>query len=77
MRNGVYMNDYEAQNNDRVQTEQRLEEIMDKLERGDILSMEEVDLVRWGCGLPARPQTNYLTDIFNDWANIWRKAGGL
>jgi hypothetical protein len=71
------MNDYEAQNNDRMQTEQRLEEIMDKLERGDILSMEEVDLVRWGCGLPARPQANYLTDIFNDWANIWRKAGGL
>lgn len=77
MRNGVYMNDYEAQNNDRMQTEQRLEEIMDKLERGDILSIEEVDLVRWGCGLPARPQNNYLTDIFNDWANIWRKAGGL
>ena len=71
------MNDYEAQNNDRMQTEQRLEEIMDKLERGDILSIEEVDLVRWGCGLPARPQVTQLIDIFNDWANIWRKAGGL
>jgi len=77
MRNGVYMNDYEAQHNDRMQTEQRLEEIMQKLEQGDVLSLEEIDLVRWGCGLPARTQQNYLADIFNDWANIWRKAGGL
>lgn len=77
MRIGVYMDDYEAQHNDRMQTEQRLEEIMEKLERGDILSMDEISLVRWGCGLPAKAQNNYLADIFNDWANIWRKAGGL
>lgn len=70
------MDDYE-QHNDRMQTEQRLEEIMQKLEVGDILSMEEINLVRWGCGLQVKPRNNQLVNIFNDWANIWRKAGGL
>lgn len=77
MRNGVYMDDYEAQHNDRMQTEQRLEEVMDKLEAGDGLTNEEIDLVRWACGLPAKNRTNLMTEIFNDWATIWRKAGGL
>lgn len=77
MRNGVYMDDYEAQHNDRMQTEQRLESIMDKLESGDALTLEEIDLVRWGCGLQAKQRSNPMMDIFNDWATIWRKAGGL
>jgi hypothetical protein len=76
MRNGVYMDDYE-QYNDQLQTEQRLETISEKLEAGDTLTIEEIDLWRWACGLPIRKRPNVFDQIFQDWATIWRKAGGI
>jgi hypothetical protein len=54
-----------------------LETISDKLEAGDILTIEEIDLWRWACGLPIRKRPNVFDQIFQDWATIWRKAGGI
>ena len=43
--------DYEAQHNDQLQTEFKLEEIFFTLENGQPLDEEELTLLRYSCGM--------------------------
>ena len=66
--------DYEAQHNDQLQTEFRLEEIFFALENGQPLDNEELALLRYSCGMPKKPYVSPLKDIFDDFANIFGKG---
>lgn len=55
------------QEQDQNQLEQQLEDIFDHLLDGAPLDNEQIDLLRYGCGLPKiNYNKKFLKDIFND-----------
>ena len=69
------MDEQAALHNDRLQMEHELEDIFDHLEDGVMLTLEEIDTLRFHCGLPKKsrfdPMTQSLMNIFNDFNNIF------
>lgn len=65
------IDDYEAQHNDQLQTEFRLEEIFFALESGQPLDDEEIALLRFLCGMPSKHKNETLTNLFNDFGTIF------
>lgn len=66
------IDDYEAQHNDQLQTEFRLEEIFFSLENGQPLDEEEISLLRYQCGM-SKPSPSPLKELFNDFGQIFGK----
>jgi len=61
------MSEQEQQMNDQHQLERQLEEIFDHLLDGAALDNEQIDLLRYGCGLPKiNYNKKYLSDVFKD-----------
>jgi hypothetical protein len=61
------MSEQEQQMNDQNQLEQQLEDIFDHLLDGAPLDNEQIDLLRYGCGLPKiNYNKKYLSDVFKD-----------
>ena len=57
----------QQQMNDQHQLEQQLEEIFDHLLDGAPLDNAQIDLLRYGCGLPKiNYNKKYLSDLFVD-----------
>ena len=54
--------------------EERLEAALEKMEAGDFLSDDDISVIRWACGKPSKPKSK-LSQIFEDWASIFRKQG--
>lgn len=67
------IDDYEAQHNDQLQTEFRLEEIFFTLEAGQPLNEEEIALLRHECGMSKKPTPSPLKELFNDFGQIFGK----
>ena len=64
---GTRMSEIESQTNDLLQLQGELERIFDVLEGGTDLSKEQIDLLRYGCGLaPIDRQRNFLREVFAD-----------
>lgn len=62
----------DEQAQDRKAFEEHLERIFKDLEDGVMLTLEEIDDLRYACGLPAIHRRNQLlTDVFNDFANVF------
>jgi len=61
------MSEQEQQQQDQNQLEQQLEEIFDHLLNGAALDNEQIDLLRYGCGLKKISySTRFLKDVFED-----------
>jgi hypothetical protein len=61
------MSEQEQQMNDQHQLERQLEDIFDHLLDGAALNNEQIDLLRYGCGLPKiNYNKKYLSDVFKD-----------
>jgi len=61
------MSEQEQQMNDQHQLERQLEDIFDHLLDGAALDNEQIDLLRYGCGLPRiNYNKKYLSDVFKD-----------
>jgi len=61
------MSEQEQQMNDQHQLERQLEDIFDHLLDGAPLDNEQIDLLRYGCGLPKiNYNKKYLSDVFKD-----------
>jgi hypothetical protein len=61
------MSEQEQQMNDQHQLERQLEDIFDHLLDGAALDNEQIDLLRYGCGLPKiNYNKKYLSDVFKD-----------
>jgi len=57
----------QQQYQDQHQLEQQLEEIFDHLLDGVTLDNEQIDLLRYGCGLPKiNYNKKFLSDVFKD-----------
>lgn len=57
---------------DQVQLERELEEAFADIEDGLFLTMRQVDLLRFACGLPKKRTTNpLLTEVFDDFAKTF------
>ena len=57
---------------DQVQLERELEEAFQDIEDGLFLTMRQVDLLRFACGLPKkRTPSPLLTEIFDDFAKTF------
>lgn len=54
--------------------EQRLESALERMEAGDFLSDDDVSVIRWACGKPAKSKSK-LAPVFEDWASIFRTQG--
>jgi len=66
------MDDLQELHNDMMAEQERLEIALDKAEHGNVLDFEEIDLIRFYCGLPAKRRVNAVfAEIFNDWNNIF------
>ena len=60
--------------NDQNQLEQQLEEIFDHLLNGATLDNEQIDLLRYGCGLKKISySTRFLKDVFEDMGKAFTK----
>ena len=46
------MDDLQELHNEQLQDQERLEIALDKAEDGDMLTLAELDLIRFHCGLP-------------------------
>lgn len=69
------MDEQAALHNDRLQMERELEDIFDHLEDGVMLTLEEIDILRFHCGLPKKsrldPVTQSLMNVFNEFNTIF------
>jgi hypothetical protein len=66
------MDDLQELHNEQLKDQERLEIALDKAEHGNVLDFEEIDLIRFYCGLPAKRRVNpVLAEIFNDWGNVF------
>ena len=66
------MDDLEAQANDMKQLEWELHEIFTELEEGSMLTMTQIDTLRYACGLPPIRRPNpVLSSIFKDYGNVF------
>jgi len=66
------MSDTEQQWADQVQLERELEEAFQDIEDGLFLTMRQVDLLRYACGLPKKQIPNtLLSEVFDDFAKTF------
>ena len=72
------MSEQEQQMNDQHQLERQLEEIFDHLLDGAALDNEQIDLLRYGCGLPKiNYNKKYLSDVFKDMGDAFTRFDNL
>lgn len=64
------MDEQAAQHNDRLQMERELESIFQDLEDGLIPTFDQIDILRYHCGLKVYPRT-ILNDVFKDFGTIF------
>jgi len=68
----IIMDDLQELHNEQLQDQERLEIALDKAEDGDMLTLAELDLIRFHCGLPNKRRVNpLLTAIVDDFSNIF------
>ena len=53
--------------------EQQLEQALDNMEFGAELTQDEVDMIRFACGKPRKPN-QILSDVFDDFGSIFGGA---
>ena len=72
------MSEQDQQQQDQNQLEQQLEEIFDHLLDGAALDNEQIDLLRYGCGLKKISySTRFLKEVFKDMGDSFtRNANG-
>ena len=59
---------------DQVQLERELEEAFQDIDDGLFLTMRQIDLLRFACGLPKKHIPNtLLSEVFNDFAKTFRE----
>jgi hypothetical protein len=69
---GEIMDDLQELHAEQLQDQERLEIALDKAEDGDMLTLAELDLIRFHCGLPNKRRVNpVLTAIVDDFSNIF------
>lgn len=57
--------------------EAKLEEALERMERGDFLSDDDVSIIRWACG-KSKPNVNKeMAALFKDWATVFRVNGAI
>jgi hypothetical protein len=66
----MIMDDLQELHNEMMAEQERLEIALDKAEDGDMLTLAEIDLIRFHCGLPRRVNP-VLTAIVDDFSNIF------
>lgn len=64
------MDEQAAQHNDRLEMERELELIFQDLEDGLVPTFEQIDTLRFHCGLKVYPRT-ILKDVFKDFGKIF------
>ena len=68
------MSEQDQQQQDQNQLEQQLEEIFDHLFDGAALDNEQIDLLRYGCGLKKISySTRFLKEVFEDMGKAFTK----
>ena len=66
------MDDMQELYNEQLQEQERLNIALDKAEDGDMLTLAEIDLIRFHCGLPNKRRVNpVLSAIADDFSNIF------
>ena len=66
------MDDMQELYNEQLQDQERLEIALNKAEDGDMLTLAEIDLIRFHCGLPNKRRISpILGTIFDDFSNIF------
>lgn len=66
------MSDTEQQWADQVQLERELEEAFQDIDDGLFLTLRQVDLLRYACGLPKKQIPNtLLSEVFDDFAKTF------
>ena len=66
------MDDLQELHNEMMQEQERLNIALDKAEDGDMLTLAEIDLIRFHCGLPNKRRVNpVLSAIADDFSNIF------
>jgi len=59
------------------QQEERLEQALERLDKGDFLSDDDVSIIRWACGKSKPNKNKQMTALFQDWATIFRTNGAI
>jgi hypothetical protein len=68
----MIMDDMQELYNEQLQEQERLNIVLDKAEDGDMLTLAEIDLIRFHCGLPNKRRFNpVLSAIADDFSNIF------
>jgi len=68
----MIMDDLQELHNEIMAEQERLNIALDKAEDGDMLTLAEIDLIRFHCGLPNKRRVNtVLTAIVDDFSNIF------
>ncbi len=68
----MIMDDMQELYNEQLQEQERLSIALDKAEDGDMLTLAEIDLIRFHCGLPNKRSVNpVLSAIADDFSNIF------
>jgi hypothetical protein len=68
----MIMDDMQELYNEQLQEQERLNIALDKAEDGDMLTLAEIDLIRFHCGLPNKRRVNpVLSAIADDFYNIF------
>ena len=68
----MIMDDMQELYNEQLQEQERLNIALDKAEDGDMLTLAEIDLIRFHCGLPNKRRVNpVLSAIADDFSNIF------
>ena len=66
------MDDMQELYNEQLQEQERLNIALDKAEDGDMLTLAEINLIRFHCGLPNKRRVNpVLSAIADDFSNIF------
>ena len=66
------MDDLQELHNEMMAEQERLEIALDKAEDGDMLTLAEIDLIRFHCGLPNKRRVNPIfSAIADDFSNIF------
>jgi hypothetical protein len=56
-----------------LEHEEFLEKALDNMEYGALLTDDEVACIRQACGKPNKRKNKVLTEVFNDFGNIFGK----
>jgi hypothetical protein len=68
----MIMDDLQQLHNEMMADQERLEIALNKAEDGDMLTLAEIDLIRFHCGLPNKRRISpILGTIFDDFSNIF------